>query len=43
MLEEENNVSLVFTWENKYSSSMEIEHGKELLLEPNLAWLLLLL
>lgn len=31
-------------WENKYSSNMEIEQGKELLLEePNLAWFVMLL
>lgn len=43
MLEEENNVFLVFIWENKYLFSMEIEYGKELLLELNFVWLLLLL
>lgn len=28
-------------WENKYSSNIEIEQGTELLLEPNLVWLVL--
>ena len=41
VFEKEKIVS--FTCENKYSSNMEIEQGKELLLEPNLAWFAVLL